>query len=88
MSLYTKLVSRYLFPIHERLKKHSTVAIHRQMEETQWLSAEELQELQLANLRFFLQDIGSSVPYYRELFDRMKFDPGSIASISDIQQLP
>jgi phenylacetate-CoA ligase len=88
VSLYTKLVSRYLFPIHERLKKHSTVAIHRQMEETQWLSAEELQELQLANLRFFLQDIGSSVPYYRELFDRMKFDPGSIASISDIQQLP
>lgn len=88
MSIYTKLVSKCLFPIHERLKKHTTVVVHRQMEKAQWLPVEELREIQLANLRSFLKDINSSVPYYRDLFNRIGFDPNSIVSVSDIEKLP
>lgn len=88
MSLYTKLVSSVLFPIHERLKGHSTVAVHCKMEESQWLSPSELQSLQLSNLQIFLKDIANSVPYYRDLFERIEFNPENISSVSDIQQLP
>jgi len=36
--LYTRFVSGLLFPLHERLKRHDTVAVRRQMEQTQWWS--------------------------------------------------
>ena len=88
MSIYTQLVSRCLFPIHERLKKHTTVAVHKQMEASQWQSPGQLQALQLANLKEFLADIGNSVPYYRELFAKLDFDPAAVTQIQDLQKLP
>ena len=42
MSLYTSLVSELLFPVHERLKRHDTVAVRRQMEEVQWWPADRI----------------------------------------------
>ena len=38
MSWYTRLVSGVLFPLHERLKQHTTVRVRRDMERTQWLT--------------------------------------------------
>ena len=40
--LYTRLVSGLIFPIHERLKHHSTVAVRRQLEDSQWWPADHL----------------------------------------------
>jgi len=88
MSLYTKFVSSVIFPLHEKLKKHSTVQVHKTMERNQWLSSIELQDIQLENLKAFLTDIGTSVPYYRDLFRSTGFDPGKLSSIEDLQQLP
>ena len=39
---YTRLVSGALFPLQERLKGHTTVAIRRSMEHTQWLHRDAL----------------------------------------------
>ena len=33
MGFYTSLVSSALFPLHERLKRHDSVSVRRQMEE-------------------------------------------------------
>ncbi|MCB1667807.1 MAG: AMP-binding protein [Porticoccaceae bacterium] len=88
MSFYTKLVAGCLFPIHEKLKKHTTVAVHQQMEASQWQSPEQLQALQLANLKAFLTDIGRHVAYYRTLFEKTGFDPEAVNQIADIQKLP
>lgn len=88
MSLYTKLVSGIVFPLHEKLKKHTTVQVRKDMERNQWLSAQELEELQLRNLSNFLADIGTHVPYYRELFQSLGFDPNKLSSIEQLQQLP
>ena len=73
MSLYTALVSRVLFPLHERLKGHSTVAALRSMERSQWLPQADLEALQIQHLRDFLLRIGRDVPYYRELFENNQF---------------
>lgn len=88
MSLYTKLVSSTLFPLHERLKRHSTVAVKREMEKSQWLSPEALQQLQLRRLKEFLTRIGKDVPYYRAMFEAHDFSPQTITSIADLQRLP
>lgn len=88
MNLYTRLVSGLIFPIHEWLKKHTTVPVRRDMERTQWLSGEEIEKLQLLRLKDFLKDIGSNVPYYKALFKAQNFNPDTLGSLSDLQQLP
>ncbi len=88
MSLYTKLVSNILFPLHENLKKHSTVSVRDQMEKTQWLTADKIKQQQIERLQQFLEDIGQNVPYYRDLFKEKGFDPQAIQSLKDLQQLP
>ena len=87
-SVYTTLVSQFLFPLHERLKKHSTVRVRREMEETQWWSPEQLRALQLKKLQVLLAEVGSQVPYYRDLFKRLAFDPRAVRSLDDLRQLP
>lgn len=85
---YTRLVSGLVFPLHESLKRHTTVAARRGLERTQWWSPEELQKLQLRRLQKLLQDVGTHVPYYRTLFQRVNFDPQAVASLADLQRLP
>ena len=88
MNLYTKLVSGGLFPLHERLKGHNSVEVMRAMERSQWLPPQELQQLQVQRLRDFLARIGRTVPYYRELFSELDFDPSTVSSVADLQRLP
>ena len=86
--LYTRLTAGVLFPLHERIKRHQTVTLRRQMEHSQWWPAERLQALQVQRLRSLLTDIGTHVPYYRALFQRLNFDPISVVSLTDLQRLP
>lgn len=88
MSVYTRFAAGLLFPLHEILKRHSTRAVKQEMELTQWYSPEQLQALQLERLRGFLQDIERRVPYYEQLFKELKFDPGSVSSLSSLHALP
>jgi phenylacetate-CoA ligase len=88
MSLYTRCVSGALFPLHERLKGHCTVAVLRSMERSQWLTPAAMESLQTRRLRDFLVRIGAEVPYYRELFQTLGFDPEGLGSLTDLQRLP
>lgn len=86
--MYTTLVSSLLFPLHERLKRHNSVAIRRGLEESQWWSADQLRALQVQRLRALLVDVGAQVPYYRTLFAQQGFDPVAVHSLDDLQRLP
>lgn len=86
--LYTSLISRALFPLHERLKQHNTVRLRQQMEDSQWWPAERIKELQLARLRQLLADVQLHVPYYRELFSDIGNCAESIRSMEDLARLP
>ena len=87
-SLYTRLVSGLLFPIHERLKRHSTVAVNKQMEVSQWWSSEQIQHYQNKRLQDFLYRISKTVPYYKNLFSTQGIDPKTIDSPEKLAQLP
>jgi len=87
--MYTALVSNLIFPLHERLKQHSTVAARKQMEESQWWPATRLHDLQLQRLRRLLLRVQSKVPYYRDLFAQLGFDPSrDLHSLDDLRRLP
>jgi len=86
--LYTRLVSGLLFPLHERLKHHDSVALRRGLEDSQWWPRERIEALQLDRLRALLTHAREHVPYYRESFARIGFDPATIGSLADLQRLP
>lgn len=89
MSLpYTRLVSGLLFPLQERLKKHDTLRVRRDMEASQWWPRERILALQVQRLQALLKHAGTHVPYYRELFGRVGFDPAALCSTADLQALP
>ena len=58
------------------------------LEETEFASAEVLQNLQRSKLRDLLSHAVGNVPYYRNLFRVMKIQPTDICSVLDLQKLP
>lgn len=86
--MYTKLVSGLIFPLHEQLKHHSTVAVRRQMEDSQWWSRDRLEALQLERLRALLTKAHDNVSYYRDLFASLNFSAKDITSLEDLKRLP
>jgi phenylacetate-CoA ligase len=86
--LYTRFASSVLFPLHERLKGHRSVPLRRELERTQWYPPEKLEQLQSQRLREFLVKLGATVPYYRDRFARLRFDPTRVTSIRDLAVLP
>lgn len=85
---YTRLVSSFLFPLHELAKGHDTFRIRRSLERSQWWTAEKLALHQVERLRSLLIRAGQRVPFYRRLFDELRFDPEAIMSLSDLGRLP
>ena len=88
MDLYTSFVSSFLFPLHERLKKHTSVSIRAAMEASQWWDPARLEEWRVKRLRALLMSAGENVPYYRRLFAEIGFDPASVRAVDDLQKLP
>ena len=71
--LYTKVVSSFIFPLHEKLKKHATVAVRDDLERTQWWGKDDLEQLRLTRLRELLIHAQHHVPYYTKLFYEIYF---------------
>jgi phenylacetate-CoA ligase len=82
------LVAGVVFPLHERLKHHSTVAVRRGLEQSQWWPRERIEALQLERLRALLADGGAHVADYRRLFGEHGLDPASVHSLADLQRVP
>jgi len=60
----------------------------RDLEVSQWLSTGDVEALQLRKLRPLLAHAGATVPYYRDLFARIGFDPAGMTSIRDLNAIP
>ncbi len=88
MGLHTALVANIIFPLQEKLKKHDTVAIRKAMDDSQWWPLEKLEQFRLERLRSLLLKAGKHVPYYRDCFARLGFDPLAINSLADLRKLP
>ena len=55
---------------------------------TQWLSKEEIAELQAQKLRALIEHAYRNVPYYHQLFNRLRLKPEDIQKPADLHKLP
>lgn len=86
--VYTRIVSGYIFPLHERLKGHDTARLRHALETTQWWSAQQLAGLQFARLGELLQYAYRYVPYYTAVLDQAGLPGGKVNSLTDLRRLP
>ncbi len=87
-SLQTQLISGVLFPIQEYLKKHTTVEVTKKLEASQWLPPDRIKDIQLARLKALLVSVKENVPYYRQLFAELRFEPEAVTGLQDLSSLP
>ncbi len=87
--LYASLFGAFLLPAWERLvKRRETLTYLAELEQSQWLSAEERAEQDIDALRSLLSYAGRNVPYYKEVFRAARFDPRAVTSRKDLLELP
>ena len=87
-SAWTRLVAGALFPLHERLKGHSSVRRLHELEKSQWWTGEQIEAERVRRLQALLASAKAHVPYYRQLFARAGFEPRAVKSIADLARLP
>ena len=86
--LYTKLVAAAVFPAQETLKGHTTVAVRKQLEQSQWWAAQRLQDWQDRRVRELVSHASLHVPYFRDVFGAITGGAAAIRSAADLAQLP
>jgi len=62
--------------------------LSREIERTQWLSAQELEAYQLTQLQRVVKHAYETVPYYTRLMNRLGLQPSSVQRLSDITAFP
>ncbi|WP_372628140.1 phenylacetate--CoA ligase family protein [Arsukibacterium sp.] len=87
-NLYTQLVSKVLFRLHERLKGHTTYNMLARLEQSQWLTAPQIAQLQQQRLQQFIADISQRSPYYQQLFNAEGLSASYIRTVVDLARLP
>jgi phenylacetate-CoA ligase len=84
-----RLFDRVLFPLWEAgVRRRPTVALHDELERTQWRSRGELVELQRRALQALLRHAYAHVPFYRTRFEQAGITPDDVHDARDLARLP
>jgi len=82
-SLYT-----WTMPLHAWMISHNVRTYYEQLKRSQWLTPQQILEIQELKLRELIHQAYYHVGYYREIFDRLGLTPADIRSIEDLGKLP
>src|SRR5262245_13132144 len=89
MSLFPGLVRNLFLPLSLwRNGELAQLRYQREFERTQYLSAEELRDLQWRRLQALLEHAYRQCPFYRERFDRVGLVPADLRGLEDLRALP
>jgi phenylacetate-CoA ligase len=77
-TVYTNL----LYPAYRYIKKDKAIQRTRELEQNQWLSRDQLEELQHNKLTLLLRHASENVPYYRKILEKTGLDPEKFAQLS------
>jgi len=75
-------------PLHKWLIRRRARAVYLELKQSEWLSREALDELQLAKLQRLLQHAYVHVEYYRKALDEAGLHPEEVLSFEDLRKLP
>src|SRR5215467_12701062 len=89
MTFYPKLVRNIFFPLSLwRAGESAQLRYLREFERTQFLTADEVRQLQWQRLRTLLEHAYDQCPFYRQRFDRAGLSPGDLRGLEDLRALP
>lgn len=88
MNLYERLFRHALYPGYEALRGRGTLGYLREYDANQWLPPEALAQLQLEKLQALVAHCWREVPYYRQRWQEIGFEPGDLKSLDDYARLP
>jgi phenylacetate-CoA ligase len=63
-------------------------AAYQELDRTQWLGSDELENLQLRQVRSLVEHCYEQVPYYRRVFSEAGVRPSAIESLADFRRIP
>lgn len=86
--MYHKLVRNVLFPLSDLISGTSVTSKLRAVEQSQWLSRDELIHQRNEKLRALVLHAYKHVPFYRERFSQIGLHPGDINSTEDLRYIP
>lgn len=83
------LLSRHVvYPLQERAFKRPTFSYLAELEKTQWLSRDAVEEYQLSKLRTLLRVAHAHCPWHRQRMDSAGLTPGALSNLGDLRLLP
>ena len=88
MKLYERTFRHVLYPGYETIRGRNTLQCLREYEASQWLSPAQLAELQWRKLTALIGHCWEQVPYYRQRWQEIGFEPGDLKSMEDYARLP
>lgn len=87
-SIKTQFVRRILFPLQEKVKRHSTFSVLKDLEESQWLSQADFDKRQSEHLQRLVKHAVENSAYYAGVFASSGLKANDIKTPSDLQSLP
>ncbi len=82
------MIQRFKYRIADCFRKTNALGVYKKIKESQWLTRENLDQLQFEYLKKLLIHSGKNIPYYVELFKKYNFIPEDIKKADDIKALP
>lgn len=86
--MYSAIAKHIIYPIGERMLGTRLLKYLQELEETQWWSPEQLQELQNEKLRALITHAYENVPYYHRVFRERGLAAKDIQTVDDLSKLP
>jgi phenylacetate-CoA ligase len=82
------LIWNVLFPLHEWVKGHPTFRVLKEMEEADFLTTTEMEQLRAVKLRNLFQYAYANVPYVQSMMQQANLKPADIHGPADLVRLP
>jgi len=79
---------RHSYKIVDTIRRTNAAKLFDELLQTQWLSEDELRDLQFQRLRNLLIHSQENVPFYKQLFLEHEFNANKFSSFDDFKKLP
>lgn len=88
MSLKNKITENIILPLSDIALGQSISKHLRFLQKSQWWSESDLKEYQNEKLRALIKHAYENVPYYTDLFKKLKLTPADIKTVEDLVKIP
>jgi phenylacetate-CoA ligase len=81
-------IAYHIIRLYEKAEGRNFSIFYESFKKSEFSSLEDLKSLQLDKLKKLITHAYQTVPYYKEQFDSIGFNPGDLKTLDDIKQIP